>query len=484
VSARAIRDLSGSTLGAYRLDALIGTGGMASVYRGYDTNLQREVAIKVLAAHAAVEPGFVERFRQEARLIASLRHPHIVHVYDMGEADGAVYMVQELLPGPTLGAHIHDVAQRGMRLERQEIVTIIAHLASALDAAHAAGIVHRDVKPANALWNAVGALVLTDFGIAKNTLASVHHTQMGVVLGTPAYLAPEQAQGLLATLASDIYALGVVLYELIAGEVPFTGVTPMQVLLGHLHEPPPPLVAQRPGLPPAVEDVVQRALAKEPATRFASAGELAQALEQAWPLASSSAGHPTIADLHSQATRVWQPPDPVPLDVPQPEPLPSMSPPQLPQPPRFAGSPRRLLPALGVLLLLLFLAGAVLAFRAERQEAASAPGTQEAAVQQTALPGPTTLEATPAADAFAQLQTLVEAGMAAGKAGASGEQLRQQLGEAQRAAASGDRGKAANKLHQMKETVLAGVGKGEIAPDFAQQLLRAVDALENSNAIP
>jgi eukaryotic-like serine/threonine-protein kinase len=234
-------NLAGTRLGVYEIQALIGSGGMASVYRGFDHNLQRPVAIKVLSAEAAREPGFAERFRQEARLIASLRHPNIVQIYDFGEQSGHTYMVQELLPGPTLEQQFVELAAQGSRLSGHEIVDIARQLAAALDAAHAAGIIHRDVKPSNALWNAIGALALTDFGIAKNTLTAAGHTQVGVVVGTPNYLSPEQAQGLPLTPASDIYALGVLLYELITGALPFESRTPMGVVLAHIQTPPPPL---------------------------------------------------------------------------------------------------------------------------------------------------------------------------------------------------------------------------------------------------
>ena len=184
--------LIGARLGGYEVKDLLGSGGMASVFRGFDPNLQRLVAIKVLSLTAAAMPGFTDRFRQEARLIANLRHPNIVHIYDFGEERGLIYMVQELLPGPTLEQRMADVSRRRARLASDEIITIITQLAGALDAAHAAGVIHRDVKPANALWNAIGALVLTDFGIAKNTVAPVNQTQAGMVMGTPTYMSPEQ----------------------------------------------------------------------------------------------------------------------------------------------------------------------------------------------------------------------------------------------------------------------------------------------------
>ncbi len=185
--------LIGARLGAYEIQGLLGSGGMANVYRGFDTNLHRAVAIKVLSPAAAAEPGFVDRFRQEARLIANLRHPNIVQVYDFGQQDSAIYMVQELLAGPTLEAWIGDLAAHGMRPSPAEIIQIITQLADALDAAHAAGIIHRDVKPANALWNDQSRLVLTDFGIAKQLISGTNQTQLGMIFGTPSYLSPEQA---------------------------------------------------------------------------------------------------------------------------------------------------------------------------------------------------------------------------------------------------------------------------------------------------
>jgi eukaryotic-like serine/threonine-protein kinase len=390
--------LIGQQLGPYRIDALVGSGGMARVYRAFDTNLHREVAVKVLSQGAALQADLRARFQQEARLIARLRHPHIVQVYDFGEENGLAYMVEELLPGPSLGAQLRGLRARGERMGRDEIVAVAAQLASALDAAHAAGIVHRDVKPDNAIWGAQQTLVLTDFGIARPLAADTQHTQAGTILGTPYYLAPEQARGQKPTFATDVYALGVVLYELLAGQVPFPSPDPMAVLYDHIQTPPPPLGPQRPDLPPAVEQVVLRALSKEPTARFASAGELARALAQAWLPTTS----PVASNIHNQPTVAWEPPRPAPpISTPQRPASPAHEPrPTTPLPPvRVATQPavqpvqRRgwMLPLLGGLLLLLGLA-AFFNF-AGRSDTAIAPTP---VVEQT-VPVPPTSTATPEA---------------------------------------------------------------------------------------
>lgn len=502
-------NLVGTRLGMYEIQALLGNGGMASVYRAFDHNLHRVVAIKVLSAATAQQVGFAERFRQEARLIASLRHPNIVQIYDFGEQSGYTYMVQELLPGPTLEQKLLMLATQGGRLSGQEIVDIIRQLAAALDAAHAAGIIHRDVKPGNALWNALGALALTDFGIAKNTLTATSQTQVGIVMGTPDYLSPEQAQGLPLTPASDIYSLGVVLYQMITGTLPFESPTPMGVVLDHIQTPPPLLRPQRPDLPPAAEAVVLRALAKAPQDRYASAGELARALEQAWqPVAGAVA-----SDIHQQATRVWTAARPAVPQTPLPAshlPAGASAAPALPQrtanpaPGQRSG---RLLPVLGALLVLLLLGGALFALRGENQAgervSATVPtvpiaqatvGSAEATTgapqeatpipEATAVPAvqpnPTSDASAVAADPISQLRELLAAGGADGRVSEDGKDLVEKLDEAQRALDKGDTKEAEKQLHELQKKLLEGPRKGVIDAEFAREVLAGIDAVADS----
>jgi len=478
--------LIGTTLGGYEVQALLGSGGMATVYRGLDGDLQRPVAIKVLAPHAAALPGFTERFRQEARLVANLRHPNIVQVYAFGEERGLTYMVQELLPGPTLEEYMADAAQQGRRLSQDEITQIISQLAAALDAAHAAGVIHRDVKPANALWNADGALALTDFGIAKDTIAAISQTQTGMVMGTPAYMAPEQGQGFPLSPASDVYALGVVLYEMLAGKVPFVGSTPQAVVLQHIQNPPPSLGGIRPNLPPAIETVVQRALAKDPQARFASAGALAAALQQAW-------ASPLSVSVHEQPTRVWVPPagagyaapaaptTPTAILVGQGQPAPLAAPPMAPP----MAVPRRtahLLPILGALLLLAFLVGGGLALRGD-PTVIMLPSV--VVVHATPLPTAEaeTSAAVPTADAPVTPIGQVRALLASADAGPESSALLGVLVQVQQSIDQSDPAGATTHLAELQRNLLAAARAGTLRPALLRQALSGIDAIADEHGL-
>ena len=491
----ATENLIGTRLGNYDIQALLGSGGMASVYRGFDTNLRRPVAIKVLSDAAALQPGLASRFRQEAQIIAGLHHPNIVKVYDFGDLAGINYMVQELLPGPTLEQYLRDAAARGTSIGRDDALAIIAQLAGALDAAHAAGIIHRDIKPANALWNASGTLTLTDFGIAKNTLGDAGHTRAGMVIGTPNYISPEQARGLAPTPASDIYSLGVVLYELLAGKPPFEGDT-MGVVMDHIQTPPAPLRQTRPDLPADVEAVVQQALAKDPAARFNRAAALVAALEQAWPAVPPM---PTVGAVHEQSTRLWEnkpaAPAPPPATgttrvahptVASPAPIPQYSAPRTPK--------RSLLPMLGGLLALFLIGGFILASRSARGSDATSPtdsvptaeaqvataaapeATAAPAPEPTAAPAPEpTVAPAPPSTPTDQLRDLLSRGAAAGLAGEQGAELVKRAEETQNALAAGDKNRAADQLRQLAEKLVEGASDGEIDPTFANQALDMVN---------
>ncbi|MEO7908755.1 MAG: serine/threonine-protein kinase [Roseiflexaceae bacterium] len=498
--------LIGTRLGAYDIQALLGSGGMANVYRAFDTNLHRAVAIKVLSPAAAAQPGFADRFRQEARLIANLRHPNIVQVYDFGEQDGHTYMVQELLAGPTLADWMADLSTRSMRPTPDDINAIISQLAGALDAAHAAGIIHRDVKPGNALWNEQGQLVLTDFGIAKHLISDTNQTQFGVVFGTPSYLSPEQAQTLPLTPATDVYSLGVMLYELLAGDVPFHGATPMQVAMDHIQTAPPPL--SRPDLPPEVAAVVLRALAKDPAARFASAGELAQALATAWVASPTPLGQPGI-DIHNQATQHWQPPVALAAAVSTPsrssmlpigDPLAVSAPPaaaphgQSPQAPLTRS--RSLLPVLGALLAIVLLAGVVLAMRSRGQiadtagrSATSVPADAVGAITAlpTSAPAQQSTPINPTApvpgDAFDELRISLETGRSDGRVGLHADELLAALSSGQQTLAAGDTKTAAQHFTAMQQMLLAGTHDGTVNAEFMVETMKRVQSLATSQGL-
>jgi predicted Ser/Thr protein kinase len=259
----------------------IGRGGMATVYKAYQPALERYVAIKVIHGQlAADDEQFLKRFQREAKAVATLRHPNIVQVFDFGIEDDVAYMVMEYLEGTTLKAALNALAERGEVMPLEEAQRVFLAVASALDHAHRQGMVHRDIKPANVMLTAKEDVVLTDFGIAK-IVGGTQYTLTGAIIGTPAYMSPEQGQGERGDERSDVYALGVMLYEMVTGRVPFDADTPLAVILKHISAPLPLPRQVNPAIPEAVEGVVLRAMAKEPGDRYQSMVGMASALEAA-----------------------------------------------------------------------------------------------------------------------------------------------------------------------------------------------------------
>jgi serine/threonine protein kinase len=298
-------DLTGQTLGQYRIIGQIGQGGMATVYKAYQPALDRYVAVKVLPPYFAHEPGFAMRFTREAKAIARLNHPNILPIHDFGQEGDLSYIVMKYVEAGTLKEVL------GEPLALDVAADIVRQVAEALDHAHQRGILHRDVKPSNVLLDEGRWALLTDFGLAKMVEGSVALTASGVGVGTPAYMAPEQGRGETVDARADVYSLGIVLYELLTGRVPFEAETPMAVVIKHMTEPLPLPRVINPALSEAVERVVLKALAKDPADRFAGAVEMADALTAAVAAAPESV--------------------PETVEVPAAQPLPTAPPPSLPE---------------------------------------------------------------------------------------------------------------------------------------------------------
>jgi serine/threonine-protein kinase len=312
-----------SRIGRFKLISTLGGGGFATVYLAEDTDLGRNVAIKLLHPHLAVDDGFMQRFREEARSAARLRHHNIVRIFDVSKTeDGRPFLVMELLEGTLLSGIITERAP----LSHAEASDIVTQLASALDYLHANGLIHRDLKPSNVMIDDAGVATLMDFGVARSLAEQAHLTSPGQFLGTPTYMAPESMSGAALGPAADIYSLGVVAYEMISGRPPFTGNT-QRLLYAHMSEQPPPLT----NVDPALAASVQRALEKDPAQRFATAGTFATAFASSQPsdpevtliaraapatnLTGPPASGPQAAGLGSSAAVAGAQPTPTPASL-------------------------------------------------------------------------------------------------------------------------------------------------------------------------
>src|SRR5579859_56404 len=284
--------------GKYELRELLGRGGMAEVWKAFDTQLERYVAIKLLHADLQADPEFMTRFTREAKVIASLHHPNIMQIHDFqiyqppDSKTPVAYMVMDYIEGQTLAGYIRSTSRLGKFPPAAEIVGIFAAISRAVDYAHGQGMIHRDIKPGNILLDQrrasaqypMGEPILTDFGIAK-LMGSSSGTVSGSWLGTPLYISPEQAQGQPGNKRSDIYSLGVILYEICTGVRPFSGENPLAIIMQHIHAAPAPPQLINPNISPALADVILCGLAKDPLARFATASSMTTALAQAMNIA-------------------------------------------------------------------------------------------------------------------------------------------------------------------------------------------------------
>ncbi len=369
--------LLGQQLDEYRLDALLGQGGMARVYRGLDVRLKRYAAVKVIDAPFRADPDYLMRFEREAQAIAQLEHPHIVRLYRYGEANGLLYMAMQYVQGANLGYVLASYRADKEFIAPEDARRIVREIGLALDYAHSKGVIHRDVKPANIILDREGRAILTDFGLALLTEVGTR----GEILGSPHYIAPEQAISSAAVVPqSDLYAVGVILYEMFTGELPFDAEEPLDIARLHMIEPPRPPRELRPELGRELEGMILRTLAKEPADRYPTGAALADALDRALRVTSVKALPPTrFASRRSLPERVGaqvadHPLPPIPAavatppalpleaqDAPAPTPLPTEV--GVPTATRKRQAIKRRYVAIGVILLAILLAGAWLLMR-------------------------------------------------------------------------------------------------------------------------
>ena len=342
--------LIGKKIGKYAIKEKLGSGGMAEVYKGYQENLDRFVAIKLMHAFLISDQDFLNRFQREARAMAALNHPNIVGVYDFDVyEENSYYLVMEYIRGGTLKERLETLARQGERMPLADVVKMVTEIADALAYAHRREMMHRDIKPANIMLNEdSGRAVLTDFGIVKLMgNQSVAYTATGALIGTPAYMSPEQALGQSGDHRVDIYSLGVMLFQMVTGSLPFDADTPLAVVMQHVNTPTPQPDSIIPGIPWGLQAVIMKAMAKSPDERFSSAGEMASAL-RAVDL-SGKAERPAIPVPPTSPMPDY--PTPAKTEILKPEPETAVSPPTPEPAPEAKKRPAWLFPILGVVAL-------------------------------------------------------------------------------------------------------------------------------------
>lgn len=263
--------------GRYRIEEMIGQGGMSAVYKATDPNLRRVVAVKMIHSHLSDDPGFVRRFEEEATAVAQLRHPNIIQVFDFNKDAETYYMVMEFVPGETLQSQLRRINANKRRMATKDICEYAAQVCDAVAYAHQRGMIHRDIKPANVMLSVTGQAILMDFGIAK-IVGGQQHTATGAVIGTALYMSPEQIKGEHPDHRTDIYSLGVMLFEMVSGHPPFEADSAMTLMMMHINDPIPDLGQIKPEIPIELVAVVHKALQKNPAHRYQTASEMAAAL--------------------------------------------------------------------------------------------------------------------------------------------------------------------------------------------------------------
>ncbi|HSB03416.1 MAG TPA: protein kinase, partial [Anaerolineales bacterium] len=389
----------------YLIDEILGQGGMSAVYRASDPNLKRVVAIKIIHSHLSTDPDFVQRFEEEAAAVAQLRHHGIVQVYDFNQDDGVYYMVLEFVPGETFQDHLKRLNADGRRLSIGKAVEYMADLCDAVDYAHRRGMIHRDIKPANIMLNLMGQAILMDFGIAK-MVGSQRHTATGAVVGTAMYMSPEQIKGEHPDRRTDIYSLGVTLFEMVSGRPPFQADSAMTLMMMHINDPVPDPKKLNPEVPDDLVAVINKALAKNPNDRYQTAAEMASALRNVLARIKSGVsaeisgpGATMLEDVTHPSMKLQaitrEPPVPVEGTVVESAPHPSMAasvqssavrPIPAPQPPGTSAQPKRsmlsvpVLAGIAALLVCVIFGGLLLVNRLLAGRASSATQPPAAAV--------------------------------------------------------------------------------------------------------